>query len=82
MTEFKLAQESLRDLQESDSPVMRRQIVRTICSSHDCHLWFSVFKDYPSILQEVAKLKGKTLVISFGNYELRDLGEIEAFGNI
>ena len=48
-----IAQESLQDLIESDTPAFRRQIIRTVKSGAYWSIWMTVFKDHPGILREM-----------------------------
>jgi uncharacterized protein (TIGR02646 family) len=48
-----MAQDSLQDLLDNDTPQMRRQIVRTVKSNGYWSVWMTVFKDRPDILAEL-----------------------------
>lgn len=48
-----IAQESLRDLHESDSPALRRQIIRTVKTGAYWSVWMTVFKEHPEMLREM-----------------------------
>ena len=48
-----IAQDSLRDLNEHDSPALRRQIIRTVKTHGYWSVWMTVFKDHPEMLEEI-----------------------------
>jgi hypothetical protein len=50
-----IAQESLKDLVEHDTPALRRQIIRTVSAGAYWSVWMTVFKDRPAMLREMIK---------------------------
>jgi len=48
-----IAQESLHDLINSDTPALRRQIIRTGRSGAYWSVWMTVFKNFPDMLREM-----------------------------
>lgn len=62
---WEIAQESLRDLIENDTPALRRQIIRTVKGSAYWSIWMTVFNNYPDMLREMINAIPGTAAVCF-----------------